>query len=250
MQIIIPMAWLWSRFLEKNYDTPKYLLDLHWKTIIEKIISNFDIENDIFLFICNSNDYKKYNLNKLFKSLWIKFNIIKINNHKLWPWYSIKSAENYINDKLPTIINYCDFFWYWKHNDFVKNIHNKDWIVICYKGFHPHLLKNNLYASVKADKNNNIIDIKEKYCFTKKLTDSYQSSWTYFFKSWEVLKKYNNILIENNITCNWEFYISMIYELMLKDKLHLSVYKIPYFLQLWTPEDYEEYKYFEEYFIK
>lgn len=250
MQIIIPIAWLWQRFKDKWYNQSKYLLKIEWKTIIEKIIKNFDIINDNFIIICNKIDYKYNNLNIIFNSLNINYKLIVIKNHILWPVYSLKKAEKYINLELPSIINYWDFYWEWNYNDFKNKVKDYDWSIICYKGFHPHLLNKNLYAWVKTNNKNELIEIKEKYSYTKNKMNTWQSSWTYYFKNWKILIKYINECIDLNIKCNNEYYVSLLYNLLKKDWLNTLVYNINKFLQLWTPEDYEEYKYYEDIFYK
>jgi len=248
MQVIIPMAWIWRRFKDKWYKIDKYLLEIQWKTIIEKIIGNFDLENDNYIFICNEYDSKLYNLHDFFSKLNIKYRIVLIDNHNLWPVYSLSKAEKYILDESDTIVNYCDFYWRWDYKDFKNKVKYYDWSIICYKWFHPHLMRSNLYAWVLTNSKNELIEIKEKFSYTQDKRDTWQSSWTYYFKNWIILKKYIQELINANIKCNDEFYVSLMYNLLKKDWLKTYIYEIPYFLQLWTPDDYEEYKYRETIF--
>lgn len=242
------MSWIWKRFIDKWYKKSKYLLKIHWKTIIEKIISNFDIKNDFFLFICNETDYVKNDLYKLFDRLNIKYKLISIKNHKLWPAFSTLESKDFIDLDSPTIVNYCDFFWEWDYELFKQKIKNYDWGIICYKDFHPHLLHPNLYAWVKTNEKNELIELKEKFSYTENKMDTWQSSWTYYFGSWRILIKYITKLIEENIQCNWEYYMSLPYNLLKDDWLKTLIFEIPYFLQLGTPSDYEEFKYFESIF--
>lgn len=248
MQIIIPMAWLWERFKKSWYTISKYLLKIQWKTIIENIVSNFDKKNDTFLFICNKEDGKKNNLEKIFYWLNINYNLVMIDNHKFWPAYTLQKASKFIKKDLPTIVNYCDFYWKWDYNSFKSKIDKYDGSIVCYKSFHPHLLHPNLYAGVKVNEENELIEIKEKHSYTKNKMNTWQSSWTYYFRNWKILLKYINELIKKDIKCNNEFYISLAYNLLKENWLNTLIYKIDYFLQLWTPNDYEEYKYFEHIF--
>lgn len=248
MQIVIPMAGLWIRFKNKWFSTSKYLLKISWKTIIEKIVWNFDKNNDKFLFICNKIDFEKNKLNEFFEKLDINFKVISIDNHQLWPVYSLYKALNHIDNNENTIVNYCDFYWNWNYSDFKEKIKNYEGGIICYKWFHPHLLRPNLYAWVKTNSKNELIEIKEKFSYTENKMDTWQSSGTYYFKSWEILKKYVNKLINENIKCNWEYYVSLLYNFLYEDNLKTLIYEIKYFLQTWTPEDYLEYKYREEIF--
>ena len=66
--------------------------------------------------------------------------------------------------EMPTIVNYCDFSWRWNYKDFEDTVLNNqcDGCVISYKGFHPHLIGENLYASM-SHRNNWMEEIQEKY---------------------------------------------------------------------------------------
>lgn len=248
MQILIPMWWIWRRFIDKWYNKSKYLLEIQNKTIIEKIISNYDINEDKFIFICNESIYSKENLTNIFNNIGINYKIIPIESHNLWPVYTILKAEEYINNNSPTIVNYCDFFWTWDYKKFKNEIYWYDWWIVVYKWFHPHLIHDNLYAWVKTNNKNELIEIKEKFSYTKDKTKTWQSSWTYYFKSWKLLLDYSKELINKKILCHNEYYVSLLFNLLKKDLLSTIVYEIPYFLQLWTPNDYEEYKYRETIF--
>lgn len=250
MQIIIPMAWKGNRFKEKWYTKSKYLLEIQWETIIEKIIWNFDKKNDSYVFICNKEDYKKNDLEKLFNSLDITYKLIAIEGHKLWPVYTVVDVEDQIDLDMPTVVNYCDFFWEWDYTNFKKDVIGYDWAIICYKWFHPHLLHPNLYAWVRVNDKNEMIEIKEKYSFTPNKMDTLQSSWTYYFKSWKILIDYSKQLIKDEIKCNNEYYTSLLYNPLKDDWLKIIISEVDYFFQLGTAEDYEEYKYFESIFMK
>ena len=60
MNIIIPMAGLGNRFVQSGYSTPKPLIRLGDKTILEYILNMYNKDDD-FVFICNntynSNDF-------------------------------------------------------------------------------------------------------------------------------------------------------------------------------------------------
>lgn len=250
MQIIIPMAWKWTRFKKQWYHCPKYLLSVNGKTILENIILNFDTIKDTFIFICNEQDKKNKTLLHLLSKLQIKYQLIVITEHSFGPVYSILQASEYINKKEKTIVNYCDFYWKWDYHSFQTKMNNYDGSIICYKWFHPHLLWNDLYAWVKLTPTNELIEIKEKYSYTKNKMDTYQSSGTYYFKNGKILIDSCKKMIENNITCKWEFYVSLLYNLLKQDAFNIYVYEIKNFIQLWTPKDYEEYKYWENIFRK
>ena len=62
------------------------------------------------------------------------------------------------------------------------------------------------------------------------------------------MKKYFKELIERDININNEFYVSMVYNLMIRDSLKVRIYKINKMLQWGTPYDLEIYKKWSQYF--
>lgn len=56
--------------------------------------------------------------------------------------------------------------------------------------------------------------------------------------------------MEKDIHLNGEYYVSLIYNLLVNDKLTVSIYDIEHMLQWGTPQDVEEYNAWSEYFLK
>ncbi len=53
--------------------------------------------------------------------------------------------------------------------------------------------------------------------------------------------------LDEDLSLNDEYYISLVYQLMLRDKLKIHVYdKIKYFCQWGTPQDLREYSFWIE----
>ncbi len=249
MKIIIPMSGVGARFVRAGYKDIKPLIKVDGKPMIEHVIDMFPGEND-FIFICNEDHLKSTNLRNILRELKASSKIVAIKPHKYGPVYAVLKVENLIDDKEPVTVNYCDFYVYWDYNDFkTKTANNKcDGCVTAYKGFHPHLLGDGFYAGMRADDQNNMLEIKEKHSFTLDKMDSFQSSGTYYFREGANLKKYFKMLIDRNININGEYYVSMTYQLMEEYGLNIYIYDLEYFLQWGTPEDLEEYLYWSDYF--
>jgi len=243
MQIVITMAGVGKRFQEKGYKLPKPLIEVEGKPIIEHVVNLFPGENE-FVFICNNKDLVNTQLKEILTKLKHDAKIIGIDYEKFGPVYGIllaEKAEPFLKDDV--IINYCDFYMDWDFEDFRRTIDMTkcEGNVPCYTGFHPHLLHGKLYAGVKVDGNNFMTEIQEKHRFSEDPTQTLHSAGLYYFKKGEYVKKYFKELMDKKMDVNGEYYVSMVYQLLLRDKLPIHVYEIKHFLQWGTPEDFEEY---------
>ncbi len=80
--IVFPMCGESRRFRVKGYKTPKFLLNLRNKTIFYHVVNGFRkyINKDLFVFIINNKNYKKFLL-KEFKNLKLKkYKIVILKN--------------------------------------------------------------------------------------------------------------------------------------------------------------------------
>jgi NDP-sugar pyrophosphorylase family protein len=149
------------------------------------------------------------------------------------------------------VVNYCDFNVYWNWTDFKRRMKETECAgaISAYKGFHPHSLGPNLYAYLK-EKNNYLIEIQEKHCFTENRMNEYASAGTYYFRDGALLKHYFERAVNLNLSTNGEFYASTPYNLLVEDNLDVYIYELDQFLQWGTPEDLEEYQKWSDYFAK
>jgi NDP-sugar pyrophosphorylase family protein len=247
------MSGLGSRFQAAGYKDIKPLIKVHGKPIIEWVVNLFPGENN-FIFICREEHLKDTNLKKELQRIKPEGKIVSIEGHKKGPVYAVSRIFDLISEEGPVITNYCDFFMDWNYKDFKGTVLQTQCAgaIPCYTGFHPHLLhEKNLYAGCKTDSLNNLIEIKEKFSFTKDKTLSQHSAGTYYFNSGKLVKKYFQELIDKDVNLNGEYYISLVYNLLVKDGLKVITYTdIPHFCQWGTPEDLEEYLYWAKIFKK
>ena len=251
MNILIPMTGYGSRFVNKGYNAPKPFIKVFDIPIIEWIVKRmYDCKNDNFYFIVRDNQFTQVQLNFI-SELANNTKLIILNDwEKKGPVVDVLKGLAEVGYLDNVIVNYCDFYVKWNYskvvNYFVKNkLHG---LIPTYTGFHPHLLKkDNVYASCKVSKNR-LIDIREKYSFEENKMESYHSPGIYFFANTDVLIKYSNKLIDSNDNINGEFYTSLVYKFMIKDKLKVDIInEVKQFCQWGTPEDLEEFLFWIKY---
>lgn len=252
MQIIIPMTGYGSRFVAAGYKELKPFIEVQGKTIIEWIVKGMYPNERNITFVCRQEHLDKDStMKERLLQLVPTAKIFAISEWvKKGPVFDVLKANEVIDDDEPCIINYCDFYMTWNWEKFKKEVLERECAgcIPCYTEFHPHLLpEKNVYASCKTDKEDNLLEIKEKYSFEQDKTKAKHSPGVYYFKDGKTLKKYCQKLIDSNNSINGEYYASLPYNFMVEDGLKVWVpTNVEYFCQWGTPEDMKEYLFWTE----
>lgn len=244
MKIIIPLSGLGKRFADAGYKDIKPLIKVQGKPIIEWVVNLFPGEKD-FIFICRDEHLQTTHLRSELERIMPTCKIISIEGHKFGPVYAVSKAFDYIENDEPVVVNYCDFFQDWDYAHFMETVTGIecDGAIPCYTGFHPHLLHpENLYASCKKDSNDMLLEIREKYSFEKDKAKAWHSGGTYYFSKGSDVKKYFRQMMDEDLSLNGEYYVSLVYNPMVRDGRKILVYdNVPHFCQWGTPRDLEEF---------
>ena len=248
MQIIVPMSGTGSRFQRAGYRDIKPLIDVDGAPMIQHVINMFPGEDE-FLFICTKEALAQTPLRSVLKTLVPSCRIVEIEAHKLGPVHAVLQASKFIRRDAPVVVNYCDFSVEWNYGDFKSRMHDLqcEGCITAYRGFHPHSLGPNLYAYLRH-RDNYLVEIAEKRCFTQDRLQEYASAGTYYFRSGELLIQYFQTAIARPLHVNGEFYASLPYNLLAEDGLRVYIYEVKKFFQWGTPEDLEEYLGWSRYF--
>ena len=243
MQIIIPMSGFGERFRRAGYTVPKPLIEVDGKPIIGHVIDLFPGETN-FIFICNEDHLANpdYRLEKILRALCPSGRIIGIPAHKLGPIFAVRQAEHLLDLSRPVVVNYCDFTCYWNWRDFKAFVAQTacDGAIPAYKGFHPHTLGATNYAYLK-EADGWVSDIQEKQPYTDNRMEEYASSGTYYFASAKIMSASFKQTMEQNLSVDGEFYVSLAYKPLLSVGARIAVYPLQHFMQWGTPDDLAEY---------
>ena len=183
MKVIIPMSGQSSRFTSAGYETPKHLIEIDGKKVIEHIIDLYPKDSE-FVFIINYKHAKETDVVEVLHSLVEDSIIITIDQHKKGPVHTVLEAKRFIDDDEQVIINYCDFSIKWDYDEFKSYVDETecDGSVVCYTGFHPHMLGSDNYAFCSTDENGIILEIREKQPFTDNKMEEFASAGNYYFR--------------------------------------------------------------------
>jgi NDP-sugar pyrophosphorylase family protein len=239
MHIIIPMAGSGERFVAEGYTDPKPLIKVGGKHIIEYVCDMFDRDEDEFTFICNDKHLETTGMRGILENLVKHANVVSMPVHKLGPVFTILAFDALVYEDEPVIVTYCDTPIIWDYNNFKLYIdnYNVDGCIVSHTDFHPHTLNSTLFAYSKLDKQNRVLEIKEKSCYTNNKFKEHASSGTYYFRHGGYIKKYFKQLVEKDINYNGEYYVTLVYNLLIKDKLKVYSYLTDFVLSFGKPDD-------------
>lgn len=250
-KLILPMSGLGKRFVAAGYTSIKPMIEVEGKPIIQHVMELFPGVDEIHC-ICREEHRA---LVHTFLSSFANLHIHYIPGHSLGPVYAVMQvAHAIIGDDDEILVSYCDYGTEWNFAEFLETVHSQhaDGAIAAYKGFHPHMLGTDNYAFLRLDDQGNLAEIREKEPFTDNRMSEYASNGTYYFRRGAYVKKYFGEVLASGDTWskNGEYYVSLVYNLLVRDGLRVIPFEIQKMLQWGTPKDLEEYNVWSRHFHK
>ena len=237
MNIVIPMAGLGSRFIKAGINTPKPLILVQGKTLLEHsidsfrpstshrfifVVRKFDNEDDqrirsIITERCGSNAY-----------------IITLDKVTGGAAETVLAAKDVINFDEELVVYNCDQIIDWQADDFVEWLNNKriDGAVVCYNSTDPK----NSFAEV--DFTGRVKTIREKVAISSHALIGFH----YWKTGKDFVKSAEQLLQKFRKTGSPECYVSETYNYLVENKrilaYHISNHQ---YIPLGTPEDVARY---------
>jgi len=249
MKIVIPAAGQSQRFIDEGISTPKMFLDVNGLMMIERVMKMFDDQDD-FMILVNRDVYE--NFQSQIRSLLLAFRslkVIPVETHSKGPGHTLNRDEvaTFVGNS-PFLISYCDFIVDWDYVAYKQHLESNESIgdIVSFTGFHPASLGSTKFAYLR-NKENKIVEVREKESFTDNRQGEYASTGIYYFCSWSIyLAAY--LRLDRELPADTERYISLVYNFMNLEESEVSHFPVKKFLCLGTPADYEEYCYWANYF--
>ncbi len=239
-----------KRFIDAGYKDPKPLILVDGKPIIAYVISMFKECKDIS-FICKEEHIANTKMEQIIKKECKKGKIFCVQNDlKKGPVGALLEHIEIIDDDKELIISYCDFFSDFNLKDFLSFVRslNLDGAIVCYTGFHPHMLGNDNYAYLTLNAHDDVVKVNEKIATKKNKFEEIVSNGIYYFKSGALFKKYCLQYAQTGPEINSELYVSLLYNNLLTGKGKVGYYLTNFMLQWGTPFDLQAYQEWANYF--
>lgn len=240
MKIIMPMAGRGSRFANIGITTPKPLIEVLGKTMVQWSIEGMrhtypEAKDSDFVFICLQEHEENYQIGKKLKAL------VGPNSAVLFTptvtegaACTVLLAKEVMNDDEDMLM--CDSDHFVLCPEFKKareEARRNDWggLIPTFERTAPN------YSYARIDEQGNVVETREKQVI------STHAAVMYYFTKWKYFVSAAEAMIEKNIRYNNEFYMCPVYNEVIAQGKIVRTVPTELALHLGTPE---EAKYFVE----
>jgi NDP-sugar pyrophosphorylase family protein len=215
MNIIIPMAGRGSRFTEKQILTPKPLIDVNGKPMIQRAVESLDLDGQ-WKFVIRIDEHRN-DVSSMILSIKPGSDIINIDYVTEGPASTALLFKDDINNDEELIMANCDQIMEWTSSRFLDYVRHYNGAVVTY---HAHTDKNS-YARV--NKEGLVQEIREKQVISNISLNGihYWKKGRYFVEAAEAM------IAANDRAPNGEFYIGPSYNHMIAQGHTVGIYHIP-----------------------
>ena len=241
LNFIIPMGGEGKRFKNSKFNKPKFMIETKNKTLLEWAIQSLplDFAHKIF-FIIRKNDEQNFRVKEFIKKIMkekfsnIKFEILLLSKNTRGQAETVLSCKKEINnDRALLIFNNDTYFKSVRLKSRLLSMRNQkiDGILGIFNSKDPK------YSFVEIDNDDKVIRTKEK-----KVISNFASTGMYIFSKGSDFVKSAEYAIEKNILIKNEFYISELYNILIKEGKKITVDVADEFVALGTPEDIKKFE--------
>lgn len=235
MNIIIPLGGRGERFSKNGYLQPKPLIQIFDKSMIEYVLDNITVSDEDNIFIIYNKLLDEYDFYNFIRLKYPQIQLIKINDTigavQTLSLGLSEILQNYKYNNQCLIID-CDTFY----TEDIVGIFRKttDNMVFYTKNYNNEAI----YSYIQLNDSKNIIKIKEK----EKISDN-ANTGAYGFGDIEILNKYCNYILDNDIRANNEPYTSCVIAEMINDNIVFKSHELAneYVFSLGTPIKVQQY---------
>lgn len=239
LHIIMPMAGEGSRFLKEGWTTPKPLIRLHGKELFLRAIGSVAVEDAPmkYSFIVRQEHIDKYKIDEKIKEILPDANVFSVQKTTRGAVETCLVARTAIDKNDSIVVMDCDLeFRSTAYVDNIRTILSKSIDEVdggMLVSFDSDLPK---YSYAEVNDDNKVIRTAEK-----EVISHHALCGAYFFsKAQSFLKAADAMLADANFD-KPEFYVSLLFNTLLKNGEHVRLAKMEEYYSYGTPEELKRY---------
>ena len=235
LNIVIPMAGRGSRFSQKGYSSPKPLIPIHGKPMIELVIKNLKpVGLQRFIFLCLKEHLEQYPLERNLKAWAPGCEIVPVVSVTEGAACTVLLAKNLINSSTPLMIANSDQWVNMTIDDYLSSLTGLDGLIMTMTASDPK------WSFIRIGHDNLVTEVVEK-----KVVSSEATVGIYNFAQGSDFVLAAESMIRKNLRVNNEFYVAPVYNELVTLKKKIGFYNIGLdgekMFGLGTPEDLENF---------
>ena len=239
--IVIPMAGEGKRFKDDGILEPKYMIKVKDKTLFEWSVDSLPINiSKKIIFVCLEEHEKKFNVSEFIKKIMnqkypnSKYEVIYVKQTTGGQVETVLHTKHLIRpESLLIIYNIDTYFVSTRLKTKILTLKNKniDGLLGCFKSNDENL------SFIKLNEKGFVEEVKEK----EKISD-YASTGLYMFTRAKQFFEAGENMIENENKVKNEYYVSEIYNMLLKSNAKFEIDLVDEFSPLGTPDDLKKFE--------
>ena len=238
IQILMPMGGLGKRFQDEGYITPKPLIEVDGEPMFLSALKSFETYkgDKNLIFVVRQDAEEAYGLATEIEHIINGAKVVLLKANTRGAVETCLAARNFINPDLPLIVMDCDFKF--KSGDYFAKV--------------VAAVKDNAYDGVLLS----FFSASDRYSYAKLNDDGYVTetaekkvisnnalAGAYFFSSGKLFLQAADKLLTNPISNNMkEYYISLLYNLLLEEGKRIALANVEEFISFGTPDELREYQ--------
>jgi NDP-sugar pyrophosphorylase family protein len=218
LNIVMPIAGRGSRFLKEGYATPKPMISIHNKPMIQIVINNIRpaIKHQ-FIFICLKEHIIKNRINELLEKCAPNCIIEQIDDVSEGAACTVLLSKKYINNDHPLMIANCDQWVDLDINDYITTLDKtgSDGLIMTMWADDPK------WSFVRFNTNGNVCEVVEKQVVSNEATVG-----IYNYRLGSDFVSAAEAMIAKNLRVNNEFYVAPAYNEMIGKGKKVVIYNV------------------------
>ena len=213
-----------QRFRDEGFTTPKQLIEVGHKQIIDWSLSAINTEECNLIFVIRRDTVYSHQMDEVLRQ---KFgddiSIIIVDRDTEGTVCSCLYAEDYINNEIPLVITTLDMYFE-PHFDPAKVNEEADGAVVT---FHAD---NSAYSYSELGRDGYV-----KRTAEKEVISNYAHAGLYYFARGEDFVRLAGEMIKRNIRVKNEFYVAPLYNLFIEEGMKIVIHPIDNLWSMGTP---------------
>lgn len=228
--ILIPMAGEGSRFVDEGYVTPKQLITVGGKKLLDWSLSSINLDDCNLIFAVRRDHINNFSLDDVLRNKYgDDIQIVVVDKLTDGSVSTCLLAKEYINNDTPLLIYTLDNFFKPQFNP--ADMSGDDGFLLTFKS------NNEAYSYAQLGQNGKVVRTAEKEVISENAAVG-----VYGYKSGKLFVKYAQKMISENIRTKGEFYVCPLYNLMIKDGLKVAIKSVDEMHFMGTPSELEFFK--------